>query len=844
MIIRFRHLSSAALAAAVCLSPMAANAQDSGFLEEIVVTAQKREQNLQDIPVAVTAYSGAQLQDSGVFDMRDLAAIAPSLISSQSQTATNSSFSIRGIGTSSQNFGLEASVGVYVDGVYVSRPSAAINELVDIESVEVLRGPQGTLFGKNTPSGALNIKSKRPGSGGSFIEATVGDFDLVSLRGAADIVISEDVAAFRASIFSMRRDGFVDVVGFGEDVMNDRDRLGGRFQFLYTPNDRLEARIIADYSEIDERCCAALTQFNNFAGFGGANGSDAFIAFGLGLPVITGAQFDDRIMALNVLPRSTNEDSGISLQVDYEFDNVTLTSISAFRAFDTTDFIDADFSAADIVTDTNIAAQQSFSQELRFAGSIGERVQYVAGLYYFEQDLDNASTLNLGIHTDAFFGLDPNLTAIRAAVDGFSAATGGAFPVSAAAFPADAFVTDDMKQDHESTALFAQMDFEVSDSFVITAGLRFTDEKKVLDYNFINSPIGPQPDLFPGDAANGIPPGAVISTLGALQMGLLNPADPADAAVILGALGPTYVPGWGLYSLATLAPQASGTEIIDDDQITGTIKGTWFMNDETMFYASYGTGYKSGGTNTDRIDPVFPQFFGAETSTAIEIGMKADFPNQNLRLNVAIHDTEVEDLQVNAFTGTGFNLQNAGIGDTNGIEIEALWVPSDTFELQFSYAYTVADLKDFPLGTCWVATPFQTGVADPGQGAAGLPVCDRSGGRVASNAEQNFYIAARKDFRISNNTSAFVRAEGTHTGDTMTDGNNDPLKLRPGFERFNLRVGLVFEQMNAELSLWGRNITDEQFYETVFDVPLQDGKLNAYPHDPRTWGITFRKDFD
>ena len=204
-------------------------AQEQGYLEEIMVTAQKREQNIQDIPVAVTALSGEQLVEHGITDMFDLQQSAPGLIVDQSQTATTANFSIRGVGTSSQNFGLESSVGLYVDGVYRARQSAMINELVDVERVEVLRGPQGTLFGRNTSSGAVLLNTVAPDhETDGYLEMTYGNLDLFSANGAFGGSLIEDVLAVRVTGFTTSRDGFVDAVGQGESLINDRNRQGGR----------------------------------------------------------------------------------------------------------------------------------------------------------------------------------------------------------------------------------------------------------------------------------------------------------------------------------------------------------------------------------------------------------------------------------------------------------------------------------------------------------------------------------------------------------------------------------------------------------------------------------------
>ncbi|MDJ0758046.1 MAG: TonB-dependent receptor [Woeseiaceae bacterium] len=836
-----RRCASVLLAAAVAVPVTGAVAQDDSFLlEEIVVTAQKREQNLQEVPVAVTAYNAAVLQDSAIKDMRDLATIAPSLVSSQSQNSTTSSFAIRGIGTSAQNFGLESSVGIYIDGVYRSRQSSIINNLVDVEAVEVLRGPQGTLFGKNTPSGALTIRTVAPDhEQDGFFEATAGNFGLTNVSAAMNFSLVDEVLAMRVTGFSSTRDGYVDVIGIGDDVVNDRDRFGGRVQFLWTPNDKLEARLIWDMAEIDEVCCAAVTRLNNFQDFEGNPGSDALLQFGLGVPVVSADRFDDNVMALNRLPLSTNEDSGVSLELNYDFENATFTSISASRSFDSTDLIDADFSAAQILTDENLSDQSSFSQEFRLTGEFGQGNNYVVGAYYFEQDLDNVSTLTGLADTSAVLNIP--LTDLIDGINAVSAATGGALPLVADSFPDGSFATDDMRQEHESYAVFAQADFALGDNWILTAGARYTDEEKTLRSTFLNSPLGPAPDVA---AAVGVLTGIGIWQVDPAAPGALDPTNPANQPTILGAFSPFYVPSWGFYLQPALAPQASGVDVLEDDQVTGTIKLSYMPNEDMMWYVSYGTGYKSGGTNTDRIDPFFAQIFQAETSTAIEIGMKADIPDANMRVNVAIHDTQVEDLQTSAFSGNGFNLQNAGDADTQGIEIEAWWAPTENWDVQMSYAYNTADFENFENGTCWVATPFQTGTPDPGQTDPNIPVCDRSGGRVPSNPEHSFYLGLDRYFELTSTTGAFAKLEYIHYSDTMTDGNNDPLKLRPSFDFVNLRAGMDFDAWNAQLAIWVRNLTDENFYETVFDVPIQDGKQNAYPLEPRTWGITFRKDFN
>lgn len=851
-----------------------ANGQETGqtgaFLEEIIVVATRRPEPLQDIPVAVTAVTADALEKSGVEDVYELQEQAPSLTVGRSQNSTTATFAIRGIGTSSQNFGLESSVGLYVDGVYRARQSSIVNNLVDVEAVEILRGPQGTLFGKNTPSGAINMRTVTPGAAdgraandaNAFVEATAGNYGLLNLAAASNIPLIDDVLTLRATAFSSGRDGYVSDTSLGNDVINDIDRYGTRLQLYYTPGDRFSLRIIGDFSEIDERCCAALTRQDNIFAFGRTGpqgqpipGTDFVLRTLFGATTFTGNQFDDYTMALNRLPRSTNEDRGLSVEINYDYENATLTSITAYRAFDTTDDIDADFSDVAMFTKRNTSEQSSFSQELRLSGTLGERVSYVGGIYYFSQDLDADNTLTIGSDFADFFvgdcllyqlggqqpGTEPATAQGQLAclVDGLAVATAGVplppngpgpLPAAADAFITGGFAREIMLQEHRSWAVFSQIDVQLADAWRLTLGLRYTDEDKDLDGAYLQNALGAPPDL------------AAIAAESALFLSnpaAYNPYTPSSLA----AFGPIRQAGWGAYLLDVTRPRPPTTVSLSDEQISGTVKLSWYASDSALFYVSYGTGYKSGGTNTDRINAAFSPVFDAETSEAIEIGMKADFARA--RLNVAYHDTRIDDLQANSFTGLGFNLQNAGKADTHGAEVELWWAPVDAVNVQLAYAFSVADYDQFVNGSCWVATPFHTGQPDPGQTNPNLPVCDRSGDRVPGNPEHNVFLATNLYFPLSRgSTRLFVRPEINYYSDIMTDGNNEPLKLKDAYEIYNLRVGLEFVDRGASLTLWGRNLTDEADYETVFDVPIQDGKLNAYPREPRTWGVTFRKTFE
>lgn len=859
-----------AITASLSLATQVAFADDEpkkgeeGGLEVITVTAQKRIQNLQEVPIAVSAVSGDEMSEAVIKDMYDLQNNVPGLGAFQSQSATNSSFSIRGVGTSSQNFGLESSVGLYVDGVYRARQNSMINNLVDVQAVEVLRGPQGTLFGKNTPSGAILVRTIAPSHDGEdgFVEATVGNFGLVNYSGAASLSAIEDVLAFRVTAFGSQRDGIVDDVNFGDGKINDRNRWGARLQALYTPSDDLSIRLIADYSDIDEVCCGAPVQLSNLQAteIAGKFGSDAVLPALGGTVFAGGNDFYDREVAVSFLPESTMTDKGLSAEINYTInDNYSIVAISAYRNFVSYDNIDTDFTDADLFGTSNDSEQKSFSQEIRLDYT-GDNLNFILGAYYFTQDLD----LDYSLYTDNSFNpffmsnfngaFDPLL----AGINQISALTGGAVAPVAEGAPAGTGFDHVAEQEHKSYAIFGQFDYKLTDALTLTAGLRYTDESKELSTRFYeNLPGGTEfPTYFSsiGDPTNPatIVPGTLIygagvagALLGAVGAGQMSPFDPAFQQAIL----PFQTPGWGFKALgATTSDRPDIDETLDDEQVSGTLKLSYKVDDNTLVYLSYGNGYKSGGTNTDRITAGFNPLFEAETSQSYEIGIKKDFVEQNLRINAAAHYTTVDDFQANTFTGNGFNLQNAGDYKISGMELEASWFPTDTVEVNFSYALVNAEYEKFERGNCWNAYTWHTGIVDPGQESTDPanpnPFCNRTGDRPSGEPEDTFVASFKKEFNLSDSIYSYIQFEYSYTGEMVLDGSNDPYAEQDAYDLLNVRYFVNFEEYDLDMVFWGRNVLDEEYINrTNFNTPLQAGKLNAYVTEPATFGITVKKRF-
>jgi len=842
------------------------------IFEEIVVLATRRAENILDVPVAVSTLSGAQIEAAGIKDVWDLQQNVPGLIIGRSQTSTTSNFSIRSIGSTSNNFGVESSVGLYVDGIYRSRQSSMINDLIDVEAVEVLRGPQGTLFGKNTAAGAISVRTVRPSQDrDAFVDVTAGDYGLVKVSAATNIPINDNWA-FRGTLFSSQRDGIVDDINLGDDLYNDRDRLGARLQLaMNEPGDDFSMRIIADYAEINETCCVAMTNVDSLYLKGALPlvlgglispldgvGSDAgnailggtvFTTFNYPQPLVDGltplisgtiipGAWEDYRTALNIPPVSENEDMGLSVEFNKILtDSISLKSISAYRAFETFDDIDADFSDVDLIGRINTAEQSSFSQEFQFIGEFGDGSSWVAGLYYFGQDIDSTTRTSANTLLNVFAKIgQPALQDVIDGVNTLNIATGGLIPPATEPYPAGANAFDIVKQDHQGYAVFGQVDWSISDWFTLSLGARYTDEDKDIDATYVQTANGPEPDFV------------AIGT----NLALAGAGQPFDPVPLLAVAEPNVA--WGLWQFTPFAPRPDVKDTLEDDQTTGTVKLTFFPADSTMVYGSYSTGFKAGGTNADRIEVTIPQIFQAETSESIEVGLKGQYGP--VQLAATIYQTDFEDFQAQSFAGGGFILRNAGDLSIEGVELELLWRPTDSTEVSMWYAHNEGEYDSFEPGVGWDAWVLQNGLWQvPPQGDPGcdpaigttlpLPeICSRTGDKLPYNPEDRWFVSFAQDIYLSADTSAFVRLEYSYGSEQTTDGDNDPLTLSESYEIVNARIGFNFDNINSSLTLWGRNITDERWYYGSFDIPFSYDKVMSYPSEPRTFGLTFRKNFD
>ncbi|MEM8826044.1 MAG: TonB-dependent receptor, partial [Pseudomonadota bacterium] len=681
--------SAAALIATGAAAQVEPNEQDSepapqtAFPDEdsnvIIVTATRRAENVQDIPIAVTAISPQELERQGVVNIQQLQQIAPSFSVTNAQIASGSNvLRIRGIGTTSNNIGFESAVGIFIDGAYQSRPGVALSEFVDVERVEVLRGPQGTLFGRNTSAGALNITTNRPDTGelSAYANASYGNFDLFSVQGAVNIPIIEDVLATRITGAYRERDGFISITTGGDT--NELDQFIVRGQLGYEGNSGLTVRLIGEYSEINGSCCGALELLETPLEAAGAFAAVGLPADGGVDQDFTGiAALDDRDASINFAPNTDIDNYGITGEISFPItDDIEVIYIGSYRDFESLESYDSDFTTLDIVDvdflNTSIETQ---THELRFQGeAFDDRLVWVLGGYYFDEDIETVATLGLG----ADYG--PLIGAL------LFGPTGGAFgpdPLTllSGADPTGAFATNQFTQNSESYSIFANATYEIIDGLEFTGGIRYSDETK--DGAFVQ--LDADSPSCAGILANA--PGLAAGPVGPLLPTLIGTACFPFTA-------PADLPGAGLPVAEGGLPTPATFDVpFDDDEVIWTAKLSYEFDAPITVYTSFTHGFKSGGINLDStaaIDGADPTFLSEEVD-AFEIGLKAQFLDDKVTTNIAFFHEDFNNFQVLEFTGLAFETFNVPEALATGVEIEALARP--TPDLVFNLGFTYVDAR-------------------------------------------------------------------------------------------------------------------------------------------------------
>ncbi len=865
--------SFAALGTAIAVLPVSvANAQEeTAFLEEIVVVSQKREQTLQSLPVAVSVVSKQQMDESQILDVKDLQFLVPSLRVSTLQTAANTTFLIRGFGNGANNAGVEPSVGVFVDGVYRSRTAASIADLPNLERIEVIKGPQSTLFGKNASAGVINIVTAKPSLDGysGSVSATAGEYNQFIGKAEINGPISDTLAWGLAANFN-QRDGYFDNLDTG-GTFNELNRYGVRGQLLWQPSDTFEARVILDMDEIDEVCCGV----GNLQLSPGAALATAYI----GADIVANEPF---AYAQNYNFDATNEieNSGVSVQLDWDLnDFATLTSITALRKLERFDNSDSDFFGGQLIdefagnaTDTEL---DTFTQELRLSGSNGN-VDWLVGAFWFDEDVEQRSSIGFGDDLRPYFdaltvlaalgpGDDP-VAALQALGAGLidspltqieqALAAAGQLPpagIGNTFYGSGQGSFEFGTLSNQATSLFAQADIGLGDRATLTLGVNYTEDEKDVVLNTTSTDVFSTVDLvqvgFAGffQALTGLP--ATPQNIAA------NPQAAAQAQALASTQCSPTAPPPGCNSLLALQPLQFLPQFVGfpnsvepgrskDDATTWTVRFAFDLTPELNAYVSAGTGFKATSWNLSRDSrplaadiPALQaaglgqpnlvggtRFAGPEDSELIEVGLKGAY--DRVAFNLAIFDQQIEGFQENVFQGTGFVLTNAGKQSTTGVELDVLWALTDNLDWFIGGMFIDPKYDDYP-----------------GAPGVGGPV-DLSGTTVPGVAETSINTWARYQFDLGTSLSAFIRAEYYYESDTQVISNVPADVASREVGTVNASFGLRW--LNGfEALLWGRNLNNDEYLQSAFPTVVQpSGNFSGYPNQPRTWGITLSYYFD
>ena len=805
------------------------------FLETVHVTGTKRVESLQKVPIAITALDETQLERAGVKDLRDLPLLVPSFNMNSTQTESQgTTLRIRGVGTTGNNIGLESAVGVFMDGVYLSRPGIALGDQLDVEAIEVLRGPQGTLFGRNVTAGALNVRTKAPGFEGfaAFANLTAANFSGANVQGGAAGTLSEDVA-YRVSAAYRTQDGFLRSTTGAES--RNRDRVLVRGQLLWDIGEATSLRIIGDYADADENCCDAPIILES-----GGVAVGSFAAAGLpadgGAPVSGFSALENRISNAERFENPYDQ-GGISAELNHVFGgNVALTYIGAVRDFKAESVQHSDFVGIDVFSVRPEAAGgfqsfddiQSMTHELRVTGDT-EWVSWMLGAYASDEEIVEQGGLGLGTaytqNMDAMlwnFAFGPVLPAAPL-LGRVPMATGGTFgdilaaDNQALAFAggvdsSGSFAQNLFEQDGRSWSLFTNNTFHVSPSFDLVAGLRYVDETK--DGSFrqlggnnqacLNSLFNAGA-LAAGAAGTGLE--VVAATIGGFSAGF--------------ACFPFATPALGISILP-----ATFDDTFEDDDTIYTGKAVYSFNQRTTGYLSFVHGFKSGGFNLDPTaaaaggDPRFD----SEKIDSWELGLKSEFGDRRYRLNLALFDYDIEDFQVLQFTGVQFVTFNVPKAESSGVEIELTGRPVAGLDFGLGYTYSDSNYPaDCDLG---IQTPTVSTLC-------GAPLTNAPENVVTGSLNWNDTIE-RKFFYFA---SAHARYEDARRTSTQP---NLAFDIQEANTKLHLRVGFGSYSNSWTVELWGDNVTDERTRNVTFNTPLRVGSRAVFLEAPRTYGVTLR----
>lgn len=844
----FHKLSKLALTVAAAT---AFSGVQAAQLEEIVVTAQKRTESLQDVPISITTIDGTKIEQAGINNLEDLSAFVPNLQLTENAVAT--SIVMRGVGPGA-NQSFEQSVGLYVDGVHLGKGRQSRTGLFDLERVEVLRGPQGVLFGKNTLAGAINVTSATPLPGdelGGRISVGAESYGGRTIEGNISGSVNDSLA-LRFAFKDLENDGYLDNSFIGTEGPTADETLW-RIAATWQPTDN--ATIKFKHADGDHKRVGATSVpfiIEPVQNFGAATGLAYAVINNLFPGLVSSVAsgnldlFRDSItiggndLAASLgrgtvpgeKPEGTDtQNSDTSLTIDVDFgDGYTVTAVTGYSEYEYEDGIDADFLPIQFIGRADISEFDQFSQELRIASDPTEKFSYIAGLHYQEstQEIDRVVAFDGTLGVPGFIRAvtgSPTLLALPPATAGALGLPPGVNGLSS--FNQIGRVSN-WKQDTESWAIFLQGEYRINDNWTITGGLRYTEEDK--------------------DATG-------RTRITNDSTGLATPTTSPLVQALQGAI------------IRGVTPTTFDHSFIDSrstDQVTPSATLEWTPNDESNYYLSYSEGFKSGGFNA--VDDQAPDLvrdsgpiytvpgagwaYDDETATSIAIGGKHTLLDGAMTFNWELFDSEYDDQQVSTFVGIGFEVRNAATSEVKGLELDMLWQATDNLRIGANVALLDATYGAFPTAGCTAKQ--QSAIAG---GLSSFDGCTQrvgpDGNLVANQDLKGRTLPNAPDYSgsiffdynraVNDKYEFFLSSDVNFTDRFDTTGDLDPLDFQDGFEKINLRFGLRSDAW--EVMVYGKNITDEETASGGFDIPLLTGSHAIYTDPGSVFGARVTYNF-
>ncbi|NND65954.1 MAG: TonB-dependent receptor [Halioglobus sp.] len=753
------------------------------MLEEVIVTATKREEGLQDVPIALAVMDGNKINEQGIRSMTDVAIFMPNV--HVAEASAGDQLFIRGVG-SGVNYGFEQSVGTFIDGVYFGRGQASRSAFLDLARVEVLKGSQSTLFGKNTIAGAINITTARPSD--EFEVILDGSLEPEFDGSSGQLIVSgpiTDTLGARFVIKGSETDGWMDNRTLGDDEVA-REDLIGRLTMVWDASDTLEVALKYEKGEMDS------TGSNEVIGIATPQSTGIYQAID---PNFTsGFSYDKFDATFDERGGKSFHDSEwdiVTLTAEWDIGDFTLKSITGWVDYEFNNLRDSDYSALKAIARGRDESHEQFTQEFLLSSPTGETFEYLAGLYYQDEELGHERFTDVSL------------------VELFNA--GAPLPAVAGTGIGDGTGVNTFNQDAETWSAFFQGTYNITDDVRVIGGIRYSQDQKEFDKS--------AQIVAPFDNA-----GEPSDFLGAVYDGLLNLATVHDFRNGMAEVCPAAASGALVLECVSSGINTTRSE----EHWTGDVTVQWDATVDTMVYAKWGNGYKAGGFDEDNGRGNIPaQEYEDETSETIEIGAKLDLLEGRGRLNVAVFSSQYEDVQVSTFDGVaGFVVGNAAETEVDGLELDGMFAVTEDLTISYSFAYLDAKYKSYPGAGC-TAGQTQSFAAGP-DGMPGTAddltpgdcTQDLDGQQLQFAADWSGNLGAIYNIALGDNLELNTSIDMMISDDYDVAADGDELLAQDDFYKINARIAIGNFDGTWQIAILGKNLTDEETTTWGNDVPL------------------------